>query len=305
MPKTCYVAKRFNRSSTVIIDRANEIIDEYTAQGFDLTLRQLYYQLVSRNFIANKDSEYKRLSSIIADARLAGLIDWQAIIDRTRNLRKRSHWEDPADIIDSAAQSFRLDMWSDQPCRPEVWIEKDALVGILEAACNPLDVPFFSCRGYTSISEMWAAAQRLLGYQSAKQKPVIFHLGDHDPSGIDMSRDIEDRLETFGVMVEFHRIALNMDQVKKYNPPPNPAKATDVRFADYEAQFGSKCWELDALDPTVLTSLIQDRIKAVRKERLWKAREIEEAKGRETIAGVALRWDEVCEFLENGLTSSD
>jgi len=300
MSKICYVAKRFNRSSSVIIDRANAIIDEYTAQGFDLTLRQLFYQLVSRNFIANKDSEYKRLGSIISDARLAGLIDWQAIVDRTRNLRSNSHWDDPADIIDSAAKSFRLDKWSDQPCRPEVWIEKDALVGILEAACRPLDVPFFSCRGYASISEMWAAAQRLLGYQDDKQKPVIFHLGDHDPSGIDMSRDIEDRLETFGVLVEFHRIALNMDQVKEYNPPPNPAKVLDVRFADYEAQFGSECWELDALDPVTLTTLIQDRIKAIRKERKWKAREIEEAKDRETITTVALRWDEVCDFLENG-----
>ena len=138
----------------------------------------------------------------------------------------------------------------------------------------------------------------LLGYQADKQKPVIFHLGDHDPSGIDMSRDIEDRLETFGVMVEFHRIALNMDQVKQYRPPPNPAKATDARFADYEAIHGSECWELDALDPVVLTRLIQDKIKAIRKERKWKAREIEEAMGRETIATAASRWDEVCEFLK-------
>ena len=166
----------------------------------------------------------------------AGLIDWQAIVDRTRNLRSNGHWKDPAHIIHSAAQSFAMDKWSDQPYRPEVWIEKDALVGILEAACEPLDVPFFSCRGYTSISEMWVAAQRLLGYQDDKQKPVIFHLGDHDPSGIDMSRDIEERLSLFGVMVEFHRIALNMDQVKQYRPPPNPAKATDARFADYEAR---------------------------------------------------------------------
>ncbi len=298
MSKICYVAKRFNRSSTVIIDRANEIIDEYTAQGFDLTLRQLYYQLVSRNFIANKDSEYKRLGSIISDARLAGLIDWQAIIDRTRNLRSNGHWRDPSHIIHSAAQTFALDKWSNQPYRPEVWIEKDALVGILEAACESLDVPFFSCRGYTSISEMWVAAQRLLDYQADKQKPVIFHLGDHDPSGIDMSRDIVDRLETFGVMVEFQRIALNMDQVKQYRPPPNPAKATDARFADYEAIHGSECWELDALDPVVLTRLIQDKIKAIRKERKWKAREIEEAMGRETIATAASRWDEVCEFLK-------
>jgi hypothetical protein len=300
MPKICYIAKNLNRASMVAVNQANEIIEEYAAQGFDLTLRQLYYQFVARGYIPNKDREYKRLGSIISDARLCGLIDWRAIVDRTRNLRSNGHWDDPADIIDSAAKSFALDKWSDQPCRPEVWIEKDALVGILETACNPLDVPFFSCRGYTSISEMWAAAQRLLGYQDHKQKPVIFHLGDHDPSGIDMSRDIQDRLETFGVTVEFHRIALNMDQVGQYRPPPNPAKALDVRFADYESKFGSECWELDALDPVVLTTLIQDKVKAIRKERKWKAREIAEAKGREKIATVALRWDEVSEFLENG-----
>ncbi len=300
MSKECYVAKRFNRTSTNIITRANEIIEEYAAQGFDLTLRQLYYQFVARGHIANKDSEYKRLGSIVADARMAGLIDWLAITDRTRNLRQNSHWDDPADIIDSAAKSFRVDKWSNQSCRPEVWIEKDALVGILETACNPLDVPFFSCRGYTSLSEMWVAAQRLLGYQNNKQKPVIFHLGDHDPSGIDMSRDIQDRLETFGVMIEFHRIALNMDQVKQYQPPPNPAKATDARFSDYESQFGIECWELDALDPVTLTTLIQGEIKALRNARKWKARELEEAKGRETIAAAASRWDEVCEILENG-----
>jgi len=300
MNKICYVPKRFNRGSMIIIDRANEIFEEYRKQGFDLTVRQLFYQFVSRDYIANKDSEYKRLGTIISDARLAGLIDWEIIVDRTRNLRQNSHWDDPADIIISAAHSFAVDKWSDQPFRPEVWIEKDALVGILEAACEPLDVPFFSCRGYTSISEMWSAAQRLLGYQDRKQKPVIFHLGDHDPSGIDMSRDIQDRLETFGVKVEFHRIALNMNQVREYKPPPKPAKATDARFSDYESQYGSECWELDALDPVTLTRLIQDRIKDVRKERKWKLRVREEEDGKEKIAMAGLRWDEVCEFLEGG-----
>jgi len=299
MSKICYVAKKLNRSSMRIVNRADEIIMEYHKQGFDLTLRQLYYQFVARGYIANKDSEYKRLGSIVSDARLAGLIDWEAIVDRTRNLRQNSHWDDPADIIKSAADSFAVDKWSDQPYRPEVWIEKDALVGILEAACEPLDVPYFSCRGYTSISEMWAAAQRLLEYQVLKQKPVIFHLGDHDPSGIDMSRDIEDRLETFGVMVEFRRIALNLDQVKQYRPPPNPAKATDARFSNYESQYGSECWELDALDPVTLTRLIEDRIKGIRKERKWKRRVREETEGKKKIATVARRWEEVCELLEN------
>lgn len=299
MSKICYVERRLNRNSMVIVDRANEIIEEYAEQGFDLTLRQLYYQVVARNYIANKDSEYKRLGSIISDARMAGLIDWEAIVDRTRNLRSNAHWADPANIIGSAARSFAVDKWSDQPYRPEVWVEKDALVGILESACEPLDVSYFSCRGYNSMSEMWAAAERLLGYQRHGQKPVVFHLGDLDPSGIDMSRDIEERLSLFGVKVEFQRIALNLDQVNEYHPPPNPAKTTDARFSEYESRFGCECWELDALDPVTLTRLIEDKIKEVRQDREWEAREIEEAKGRNMLNTVVSRWNEVQDFLLN------
>jgi hypothetical protein len=295
LSKICYTPKRFNRSSAAIITQANEIIDEYRGQGFDLTLRQLYYQFVARSYIPNKDREYKRLGSIVADARLAGQIDWTAIVDRTRNLRSNPHWEDPADRIRSYASYFTVDKWSDQEYRPEVWIEKDALIGILEAACDPLDVPFFSCRGYTSISEMWEAAQRFQGHKG--QKTVVFHLGDHDPSGIDMSRDIQDRLETFGADVEFHRVALNKDQVDKYSPPPNPAKVDDARFKDYEALYGEECWELDALDPVALTALIQERIQAIRDEQKWAAREQEEEEGKQKLVLVAKHWDDVEKFL--------
>src|SRR5512139_1588276 len=162
MPKVCYVPKSFSSNSMSIIEKANEIIAEYARLGFDLTLRQLYYQFVSRALIPNKDTEYKRLGSIINDARLAGLIDWDAITDRTRNLRSLSHWDDPGDIIYSAARSYHINRWEDQEYRVEVWIEKDALVGVIEGVCTDLDIPYFSCRGYTSQSEMWAAAQRLL-----------------------------------------------------------------------------------------------------------------------------------------------
>ena len=161
MPKIRYVVKKLSEDRLSVIEKANEVIEVYQAQGFDLTLRQLYYQFVARAWIPNKDSEYKKLGDIIADGRLAGLIDWEAITDRTRNLRKNSHWDDPADIVKSAAHSFALDKWEEQPYRIECWIEKDALVGILESACEPLDIPYFSCRGYTSISEVWSAAMRL------------------------------------------------------------------------------------------------------------------------------------------------
>ncbi|MGO8903426.1 MAG: hypothetical protein ACLQU5_34565 [Isosphaeraceae bacterium] len=169
MSKICYVPKRFNRSSTIIINQVNQIIEQYRLQGFDLTLRQFFYQFVSRNYIANKDSEYKRLGSIVSDARHAGLIDWDAIVDRTRYLRQNTHWDDPADIIESCASSFAVDKWSDQEYRPEVWVEKDALVGILEAACEPLDVPYFACRGYASASEMVAIQRKRRTFRPAME----------------------------------------------------------------------------------------------------------------------------------------
>ncbi len=113
---------------------------------------------------------------------------------------------------------------------------------MFEPICEELDVPYFSCRGYTSQSEMWAAAQRLLGYIWAKQRQhvTILHFGDHDPSGIDMTRDIRERLSLFcgGEGFAVRRIALNMDQVRQYDPPPNPAKLTDTRVDAYLRKYG-------------------------------------------------------------------
>lgn len=198
MPKVAYIEKRFGAALLAVIDKANAIIAEYAAQGFSLTLRQLYYQFVSRDLLKNRLQEYKRLGDIVNDARLAGLIDWTAIEDRTRFLRDLSHWTDPEAIVKSAAASFRLARWDNQPTAVEVWIEKDALVGVIEPVCERLDVPFFSCRGYTSASEMWVAAQRFIRRDRARgQRTLVLHFGDHDPSGKDMSRDIADRIALF------------------------------------------------------------------------------------------------------------
>lgn len=264
--KICYKEKRFTKSSMAIITVANAILEEYDEQGFVLTLRQLYYQFVARDLIANKQSEYNRLGSIINDARLAGLIDWDHLIDRTRNLRNLEHFDDASDALHKLAGWYHVDFWDNQNFRPEVWIEKDALVGVIEGVCQEYDVPFFSCRGYTSQSEMWGASQRLLNHIDNGQTPYIFHLGDHDPSGIDMSRDIKDRLSLFierdadPDMFEFERIALNMDQIKRYNPPPNPAKITDSRSDGYITKYGTSSWELDALEPATIVKLIKDHV---------------------------------------------
>ncbi len=197
MPLIEYVPKNFSARSLDVIDRANEILEEYERQGYDLTLRQLFYQFVSRALIPNRDAEYKKLGSIVNDARLAGLIDWDHIVDRTRYLRTVSSWDSPAAIIRDAARGYQRDLWEDQDTRIKVWIEKDALVGVIERACDELRVPFLSCRGYTSQSEMWGASQRFYRHTLNGKRVKVLHLGDHDPSGIDMSRDIEDRIRLF------------------------------------------------------------------------------------------------------------
>jgi hypothetical protein len=303
MPYIQYKTKRFSPASKAKINQANAIIEEYQAQGFDLTLRQLYYQFVSRDLIPNNQKSYNSLGSIISDARLAGLVDWDAIQDRTRHLRQRPHWENPGDIVESCANQFAVDRWIGQQFRPEIWIEKDSLIGVIEGICTELDVAYFSCRGYTSQSEMWRAAQRLKGYLQADQTPVILHFGDHDPSGKDMSRDIEDRLTLFlqtdldCACFDFQRLALNMDQIKEFNPPPNPAKITDSRATAYIAEFGPESWELDALEPKVLARLIETAVESVREDYSHRKAVDAEQRGRQDLKRVSNNWSEVVSSL--------
>jgi len=298
MPKICYRPKKFNDDRLDKIAKANAIIAEYREQGFELTLRQLYYQFVSRDFIANNQREYKNLGDIINDARLAGMVDWEAIVDRTRNLQTLPNWDDPSDIIEACAKQYRIDKWAQQQYRVECWIEKDALVGVIEGVCNDLDIDFFSCRGYTSQSEMWVAAMRLEKYRRKAQMPLILHLGDHDPSGKDMTRDITDRLSEFsGGEIEVKRLALNMSQVEEYSPPPNPAKITDSRAEKYIEEFGNESWELDALEPAVIAQLIRDAVDEVRDKKLWREAVAKEDKQKAQLQKVSDQWQDITKKL--------
>lgn len=193
----------------------------------------------------------------------------------------------PSEILESCAQQYRVDKWGDQSYRPRVWIEKDALVGVIEDVCNQYDIPYFSCRGYTSQSEMWNAAQRLKQEIDEGYTPIIFHFGDHDPSGKDMTRDITDRLEMFMGGLEVRRMALNIDQVQQHNPPPSPAKITDSRATAYIAEFGEDSWELDALEPSGIVGLIEDAVLSIRDEKTWAASLKKEVAQRKKIEEVA------------------
>lgn len=295
-----FIEKRFSIASLATINTANTILQEYRAQGLVLTLRQLYYQFVARGLLPNKQTEYKRLGSIISDARLAGKIDWAMMEDRTRHLRKLSEWDSPAEIVEAISRQYREDLWADQKWRPEVWIEKDALVGVIERPCNELRVPYFACRGYSSQSAQYEAGRRFRTYRSYGQTPIVFHFGDHDPSGIDMTRDNDDRLKMFTRFgVEVKRLALTMAQVEQYDLPPNPAKEIDSRCADYVANYGNVSWELDALEPTVIGTLIREAVGELIDPDKWADALAVETENRDTLKAVSDRWEDVRDYIRS------
>lgn len=304
--KEAFIDRRFGAAARVIIRAANEILEEMHDKGYTMTLRQLHYQFVSRKvavslpgakveeFYSNTQKSYKRLGSIISEARLAGLVDWAMMEDRLRTLDGLNYWSSPASIIEAVADQYRTDRWEGQTYRPEVWIEKDALAGVIEGVCNRYRVRFFACRGYVSQSAQYEASKRFLQIRESKQEPIIFHLGDHDPSGLDMSRENRAKFELLtGNPVELRRLALNFDQVQQYNPPPNPAKMSDTRARAYVREYGRKSWELDALSPEIIERLIVDAIEPLINKRIWDRAKARETKEKNQLEKVSLNWDDI------------
>jgi hypothetical protein len=188
----------------------------------------------------------------------------------------RQRWQSGADILKAAASSYHEDMWAGQKWRVFVVVEKDALSGILAPVCRKWDVPLLAARGYPSASVLheFALDDIVPALVESEQSVIILHLGDHDPSGIDMTRDLEDRLALFSNYhasreVELERLALNMEQVEELKPPPNFAKQTDKRYAAYVEVYGSECWELDALPPEYLVDLVEGNIKPFIDQGAW------------------------------------
>lgn len=263
MGKELFLTKSFRADALELIDSVNVILDEYAEQGYTLTLRQVYYQLVARGMVPNTVASYKRIGDVVSDGRLAGMIDWDHIEDRARETVTPTTWSSPTHIIRSAASQYRIDRWKTQPVHIELLVEKQALEGVLEPVANKYGIPFTANKGYLSQSMMYRIAERIDAADARGKDIALLYLGDHDPSGLDMDRDIGDRLALFtreAFDIKLTRLALTMGQVKKYNPPKNPAKITDSRADRYIREFGASSWELDALEPSVLVKLVSEAI---------------------------------------------
>lgn len=295
----CYRKHNFTPGTKVIIDKANQFIAEYQAQGYTLILRQLYYRFIAKDAFPsswidrmynirhgldpdtkNTLKNYKRLGDMINHGRENGDISWTAFEDRNRTLYGTNPVEDPDDVVLDIEQRLILDCWKDQPTYVEVYVEKDSLGPIVARPANKWRAPHMACKGYLSASQAWRAGLRFREALDAGKRGILIHVGDHDPSGRDMTRDNHERLNLFAEQdIEINRVALNMDQILERNPPPNPVKVTDTRFAKYTAEFGDKCWELDALEPAELDDLVSRAVESYVDKDLWQAtlaREVEE-----------------------------
>lgn len=295
-----FIEHKFQNKTLARIEQANEIIAEYKARGLRPNLRQIHYQFVSRNWYENTQPNYDKLGSTLKLARQAGLVDWDGIEDRTRNLVTWETSEDTGHAIRKAARHYAVDMWQKQKYRPEVWIEKDALAGVIERPCSDLQVPYFPARGFGSVTELYDAGKRFGQLACFAQKPIVFYLGDHDPSGLWMIDNVRDQLTLFAqTEIEVRPLALTMKQVKQYKLPPNFVNEEDSRTDWYIEKVGTtECWELDALDPDVIAKLVTDAIEPLRDMDQW-ARDEERAEtDKALMQKVATRWNDVVEFLK-------
>lgn len=301
----------------------NSIIEEYAEQGYTLTLRQLYYQLVSRDIIPNQQKEYAKLSSLLTKGRMAGVVDWEAIEDRNRRPYIPYWVAGIEEAIRDTISQYRLDRQKGQKNYIELWVEKDALSGVLKRITEEYHIKLVVNKGYSSTSAMYEAYERIKEKLVENKKVTLLYLGDHDPSGLDMIRDIRERTRefisnsgdiqmiwndgltrtyfdetiTFNTLideygededaffnndgkqmfyterafgkylfdkkVEVRPIGLTMSQIKKFSPPPNPAKIRDPRAKWYIEEFGKVSWEVDALNPKTLHKLVRENVEGL------------------------------------------
>lgn len=247
-----------------LIEAAYGVLQEYNP----MTLRQCYYQLVSKHVIDNNANQYKRLSYTLVKARQEGLIPWDWIEDRIRQPRVVSMWNGLQDFMDTVREAYRKDIWNTQPNYIEVWLEKDALSGIFEDITNTYGVTLVVGRGYNSWSAYKEAVERIARHE----KPAkILYFGDFDPSGEDIVRALANGLnfDAFGQQGTTHvhevaveKIALTKEHVLDYDLPPDFTKKTDTRSRAFVEKYGDMAVELDALPMQTLQEELREAIEA-------------------------------------------
>lgn len=268
-------------------------------RGYQPTLRTVYYNLVVKKIITNSQKSYNRLKALLTKARNAGMFDWESFVDKGRELEEPYIREDATELLEGLEHHISADMWADQEFYVEVWVEKQAQEGVVDVACADFSVPWLACKGFVSATAAYDAGKRFAAAESMGKKLRLIHLGDHDPSGMDMTRDNRRRLIQYGWLenLQVDRIALNMDQIEEYDLPPDPAKESDSRYARYVEEHGSGQWELDAIKPQILEPIIKAAISKYIDPDAWRETKDREAEIKKPLVWLGDNAEEVLEFI--------
>ena len=255
------------------------------------SVRAVCYRLFVAGHIANMSKgQTDRVSRVLVAAREAGLVPWEWVVDENRSAERASTWDNPEQILRATVRQYRKDYWQDQPRVVEVWSEKGTVRGTLAPILDEYGITFRVLHGFSSATQLHDAAQE----QSGTIKPTtILYIGDRDPSGMDMSeRDIPRRLERFGGTAELVRLAILREQVAEHDLPGFPAatKSGDSRHNWFVANYGSTCWELDALPPPALRDAVERAILDLLDQDLWEHSRMVEAAETESMKGFFADW---------------
>jgi hypothetical protein len=248
------------KKSLQLLEQVKEIIESY---DFALTLRQIYYQLVARQKIKNKQSNYMKLSRLCVIGRDEGILSEDAFADRLREVDKPDSYIDLKDFMDIVKSAYRKDRWHDQDDYIEVWTEKDALRGVLSEITYAYDVNLMVVRGQVSRTAIYEAYKRFSEKQGEGKEYFLYYAGDFDPSGLSIYNSLEQRIRDYGYAGEyitFNRITLAPEQIESYNLPSDPGKKTDPNYKRFVSEYGDNVVELDSLPPDALRNIVKNCI---------------------------------------------
>jgi hypothetical protein len=249
-----------------------------------MTVRQLYYQMEMRGYVAKDDRDYDKVQRACLQMRRQGARPYKKIVDSSRERRTIYQYNGLRAALEESFQTYRRNYWLDQPTHVEVWCEKDALSNLIDPTCSDYGVAYQALRGFDSES---------FAYESAKDirtigKPArIYYFGDHDPSGWWIARNLEPTLREFGANAQVTQVGVTPEQVQRWGLPTRRAKPSDTRYRGFVERFGSeRCTEVDAIPPDVLKRLIQESIEQNIDRAAWHRARRSEQLEKETLANV-------------------
>lgn len=268
-------------------DKTTRLID--TAVGIleienPMTIRQLFYRLVSVGSLANSRSDYQRLSVVMSKARNDNRCEFDWIVDRSRPEYSPNVWRDAAGYGRAIQKSYRKDYWAMQPNHVELWSEKDSVIGSIEELTNQLGITVRVGRGFLSTTRIHEIAQQFLGLE----KPIsVFYIGDHDPSGREIEDNARHRVGEYGVDFDLERLAIHAEDITEWGLPPLRIKDSDTRAKQFRTYHGEDCVELDALPVGELRRRIREAVQGKLDHQAWDraivVEEIEIANIRDTV----------------------